>query len=73
VTAGSQRLQAREAGFHRAALIVRAAFMAVFIGQMNFDALQLRQETAEGVGDRRFDVASQVFTAVDVIVSRDVN
>jgi hypothetical protein len=73
VPAGRKRLQAGQTSFDRATLVVITAFVAIFVSQMDFDPLQLRHESAESFGNGRFDIARQVFTAVDVIVSRDVN
>jgi hypothetical protein len=57
-----------ETRFHHAALVVIAAFAAVGIAEMDFDAGNLLAEAAERVLHDRFDLRSEFFAARDVVV-----
>jgi len=65
---GGERLQAGETSFERAGLVIVAVLAAVLVGQVHFNACELRYKAAEFGFDVLFDLASQFFTTMNVVI-----
>ena len=67
------RLMAFQAGFHHAALVVRAAFVAALVGQVHLHSRDVIAESAQGIFHDATDLSGQGLVTCDVMVGIDLN
>jgi hypothetical protein len=62
------RLASFEAGFHDAALVVRAVLIAVLVAQVDFHSRDVIADSAQGMFHYSTDVSAQRLVAFDVMI-----
>jgi len=66
-------LPSLKAGFHDALFIILAMFSGIFVGDMNFDARDVRAKVAERFGDRSFYVCHECLVPFNIMAGVDLN